>query len=266
MNKIISKRGTEVPFIIVEGKRKGPLLVMIHGFSSNKHEDNRYLKIAEELKEIGVNSIMFSQCGHEESKEDFINYTLDNIIDDTYSCIEYMIDNYQIDKNNISLIGYSMGARIVSLIMNKIKAKNIVLIAGANYKGLSNDNDSFLGHDVNDLRKQANEHNCVNIYDPFEDRYLKLSKRFIENMEEYNPIEQLNKYNGNALIIHGMKDDIVSIKKSYLVYNELINTKEKRLIIFKDSDHSFGGWSSNLNIEESNLMCEKIINYLKERV
>ena len=265
MNKIISNRGTEVPFKIIEAKKGGPLVIMVHGFKANMHEDNRFIQIGNELSKNGINSIMFLQICGEDSKEDFINFNLDNSIDDLDKCLKYMIDNYQIDINNISLIGYSLGARIISLVMNKYNIKNVIMIAPAIFKGLNN-NSKFLGNDIEKLKREANEKGYANLYYEYENINLKLSKRFIDNMEEYDPYIELNKYEGNILIIHGKKDDIVDYKNSYLIYDNLINVKDKKLILFDHSDHSFGGWSNNLNIEESNNLCNEIIKYLLDKI
>ena len=264
MNKIISKRGTDVPFKIIEGKKGGPLVVMLHGLISNMHEDNRYIQIGEALKEFGINSIMFAQIDSEESKEDFINYSLDSAIDDLDVCIKYMIDEYKIDKDNISLIGYSLGSRIASLVLNKYHIKNVVFIAGAIFKGFIN--NEFLGNDIHELKKEIKEKGYGTFYYEFEDEYLKISKEFINNMEEYDPFIELNKFNGNALIIHGKNDDVVDIKHAYQVYKSLNNTNYKKLIVYKNSDHSFGGWSTNLNIQESNSMCNDVIEFLRNKI
>lgn len=263
--EIKNSRGTLVPFKIFEGNKKGPLVVFIHGFKSNMDEDGRYTKIAKELKNEGINSIMFSQANCGESKEDFINYTIDNIIDDLDCCIKYMLDNFQIDKNNISFVGYSMGGRIASLVSNRYKAKSLVMIAAANFKGFPS-SGKFLGQDINKLKEEANKNGYAIFYNQFDDEYLKMNKIFLDNMEEYDPTLELNKYNGDILLIHGLKDDIVKVEVTYNVFNNLDNIKSKRLIIFKDSDHSFGGWSINRNKEESDLLCFKIIDFLKEKI
>ena len=95
---VLSKRGTMIPVTIVEAKNASKLLICAHGFKAKRTEDGRFLSVAEALSEHGVLSVMMGFPGCDESKEDFINYTLENCIDDIDYSVNYVREHYSLKK------------------------------------------------------------------------------------------------------------------------------------------------------------------------
>lgn len=261
---IKSNRNTDIPAIIIEGKKGGPLILMIHGFKANKTEDGRFLDVANSLKEYGVNSIMFAQAGCNDSKEDFINYTLDNNLDDIETCYKYMKDNYGIDTDKVAMIGYSMGGRLVSLFIDKHpEVKVISLWAAATFEGFDN-KDTFLGQALDKMKEEANEKGYCDFYNSFDNEYIKLNKKLIENMEELSPAKGLSKFDGCALIVHGDIDDTVEYRIAQETYEKLLNVKDRELYTVIGADHGFGAW--NNKHELSKQLTDKTIDYFKKHL
>ena len=247
---IRSNRGSEFPAIIVEGKRGGPLVLMVHGFKANKTEDDRFLDVALSLSKYGVNSIMFAQAGCGDSKEDFINYTLNNSLDDIEVCYEYMIENYAIDKDRVGMIGYSMGGRLTALFIKKHpEIKVIGLWAAAVYDAFNN-SDTFLGVSIKQMRKEADEKGYCDFYNSFDDEYIKLNKELIDNMELLSPVEGLNDYKGCCLIVHGDQDVTVEYQVALDCYDDLINAKDRKLVTVEGADHGFGAWDNRKELSK----------------
>lgn len=261
---ILSKRNTPIKSIIVEGRKGGPLILMVHGFKANKSEDGRFLDVANALKEYGVNSIMFAQAGCDDSEEDFINFTLKNNLDDIETCYEYMKDNYDIDTDKVGMIGYSMGGRLTSLFIAKHpEIKVIALWAAATFEGFDN-KDTFLEQPLDKMKKEASEKGYCDFYNTFDDEYIKLNKELIEDMEYLSPEEGLNKYDGCALIVHGDEDITVEYRIALETYDILINTKDRLLHTVKGADHGFGAWN-NRN-ELSHELTDTTIDYFKKHL
>ena len=262
--EINSKRNTKIPVTIVEsGKENAPLILLVHGFKADRHEGGRYSEVANNLAKIGVNSIRMGFPGCDESKEDFINYTLNNCLDDMESCYKYMLDNYSTDTNHLGMIGYSMGGRLTSIFINKHpEFKTIGLWAGAVYKDFGGDNKSFIGGDLEPMRKQANELGYCDFFNTFDNTNIRINKALIDEMELYNPLDGLNGYEGNAIVCHGDKDITVSLDTAYLAIDNLKNVKNKKLVVIKNANHGFGLWDNHM--EQSKELVDETTNFFKE--
>lgn len=256
---IKSRRNTDIPVTLIEADHTDKLLICVHGFRSNRTEDNRFIEVGKALTEYNVSTIIPALPGNDESKEDFINYTLSNCLDDIDSSYQYMKDNYSF--NNVSMIGYSMGARLVLLYTKNHPEINCIgLWAGATYDGFNNE-DSFLNEDLNRLKTEANINGYTKFYDPFDKIYINMSKDFLKEMEEFNITDCLNNYRGNVLIVHGDKDITVPLQVSIQAHDKLINSNDKELLIIKNADHSFGEYKVDSPISKK--LTDKTIIFLK---
>lgn len=259
-----SKRNTKIPATILDcQKDNAPLVIFAHGFKAERFEGGRFLEVARSLGEIGINSITLGFPGCDESKEDFIYYTLNNCLDDIESCYRYMLDNYSIDINHIGMIGYSMGGRLTSIFINTHpEIKTIGLWAGAIYKDFGGDNSNFIGGDLKTMRKQADELGYCDFHNSFDNDDIRIGKALIDEMEIYNPLDGLNGFVGNAIVCHGDKDDTVTLDTAYLAINNLTKAKNKKLVIVNGANHGFGLWDNHM--DQSKELTEETIKFFKE--
>lgn len=263
--QIRSSRDTFIPVTIVEGcnKRNG-LLLCAHGFKANRKEDGRFLTVAEELAKDGISSIMMGFPGCDKSKEDFINYTLKNCLDDIDTCYTYMKENYEIDLSRIGMIGYSMGGRLTALyIENHPEIRCIGLWAAASYEGFDGENE-FLGEDVRIMKKQAEELGYCDFYNAFDDTHIRLSKQLLEDMEYRNPLIGLNSYQGSAIIVHGTKDNTVVFERAKESYRNLLSAGNKKLVAIENADHGFGAWDQHPEL--SRQLTDETIRYFRSQL
>ena len=261
---IKSKRDTDIPVTIVEsGKENAPLVLFVHGFKADRHEGGRFSEVARNLAQVGVNSIRMGFPGCDESKEDFINYTLNNCLDDIESSYKYMLDNYSIDTSHLGMVGYSMGGRLTSIfVKSHSEFKTIGLWAGAVYKDFGGDNNSFIGAELNPMKKQANELGYAEFLNSFDNTYIKINKELIDEMESYNPLDGLNGFDGNAIVCHGNNDDTVSLDTAYIAMDNLINVKNKKLVVVDGANHGFGLWDNHM--EQSKELVDETTKFFKE--
>lgn len=259
-----SKRETKIPVTIIDSeKSNASLVIFAHGFKAERTEGGRFLEVARNLAEIGVNSISMGFCGCDESKEDFINYTLANCLDDIESCYSYMLENYSIDSNHLGMIGYSMGGRLTSIFIKKHpEIKTIGLWAGAIYKDFGGDNSSFIGGDLKTMRKQANELGYCDFHNSFDNDDIRINKALIDEMELYNPLDGLNCFTGSVIVCHGDKDDTVVLDTAYLAIDNLINAKNKKLVVVNGANHGFGLWDNHM--EQSKQLTDETTKFFKE--
>ncbi len=249
--KISSKRGTDIPVTIIETDvRPAKLLICAHGFKAGRTEDGRFVQVAEELSKDGIMSIMPGFPGCDESEDDFINYTLDNCLEDIDSVYEHAKQNYELDLRDVGMIGYSMGGRLTCLYLKKHPEISCIgLWTAASYDGF-NGEDSFLGVSLDQMKKECGEKGYCDFHNVFDDTYIKLSRTLISNMEDYSPIEGLRNYEGNAILVHGDADVTVPHEVSVNAYEQLLNAKERLLVTIEGADHGFGAWNGRPDLSK----------------
>lgn len=259
-----SIRNTDIPVTIVDSEKENKGLVLFaHGFKADRHEGGRFSNVAQNLAEIGISSIRMGFPGCDESKEDFINYTLKNNLNDIESCYNYMLNNYDIDTSHLGMVGYSMGARLTSIFINTHpEIKTIGLWAGAVYKDFGGNNDNFIGAELEPMKKQANELGYAEFFNSFDNTYIRINKELIDDMEYYNPLVGLNNFKGNVIVCHGNKDITVDISTAYLAIDNLQNAENKKLIVIDGANHGFGLWDSHM--EQSMQLVDETTKFFKE--
>ena len=261
--QIDSKRGTKIPVTIVEpGSYPARLLILAHGFKAKRTEDGRFLTVAEALANQGILSVMMGFPGCDESKEDFISYTLENCMDDIDSCYEYVKENYELDLSDVGMIGYSMGGRLVCLYIQK--HPEIGCIALWTASSLDEIGEEFLGIPLDEMKKEMNEKGYCDFHNLFDDTYIKLNKELIDDMEGLSPEKGLSEYKGAAIIIHGDEDDTVPFSASENAYARLKNAKEKRFVKIEGADHGFGAWNDRPDL--SRQLTDHTIAFFEENL
>lgn len=67
---------------------------------------------------------------------------------------------------------------------------------------------------------------------------FKIGKPLIDELQKYFPNQELEKYQGLLLIVHGDKDEKINIKRVKKCFEQLANHK-KEFIVIKGSRHGF---------------------------
>ncbi len=249
-NRIQSKRDSKIPVTIVEADLPSKLLLCVHGFKAGRTEDGRFLTVARELSKKGVCSIMMGFPGCDESDEDFINYSLRNCIDDIDASYDYMMEHYDLDKNSVGMIGYSMGGRLTSLyIADHPEISCIGLWATASYDGFGEE-DGFLGVSKEELERQCKEKGYVDFHNGVDNTDIRLSKELIDGMKNCKPSKGLSEFKGAAIIVHGDEDVTVPYKTATDTYAILNKAKERKLCTVKGADHGFGAWNERPDLSK----------------
>lgn len=263
---IKSIRNTDIPVTIVDSEKENKGLVLfVHGFKADRHEGGRFTEVAKNLAEVGVNSIRMGFAGCDESKEDFINYTLRNNLSDIEKCFDYMLENYDIDKNHLGMVGYSMGARLTSIfIQNHPEIKTIGLWAGAVYDGFGGDENSFIGAPLKPMQEQASKLGYAEFLNAFDNSFIKINKDLIIDMEKYSPLNGLRNFKGNVIVCHGNKDVTVDLKTAYLAMDNLENANNKKLVVIDGANHGFGLWDNHY--EQSKQLVDETTKFFKENL
>jgi len=208
---------------------KIPCIIFCHGFMGNKLGHNfMFVKIARTLEKLNIASIRFDFRGSGESDGDFKDITISSEVEDCKRVLQFANSLDYIDKNNINILGFSMGAAIAVVIASSysnIIKNSILMSAGFNMY------DIFISEATGDRLYEFLEKGYIN----FENNIL--SEKAIEDAFNYRVFDYLKDMKGNTLIIHGTED-----KSVYPLYarkiQQLLGSKAK-LKFIKGADHCY---------------------------
>jgi uncharacterized protein len=228
-------------FFVADGKGPHPTVIMLIGFPGNELNHD----IAHTLRRQGYNILQFFYRGSWGSEG---NYLWSNIPEDTGAAINFLrndavAEKFRIDKDKISLIGYSMGgfgALYMSLKYPEIK--NVVFIAGSNLGAFGEivaGNKSIYDYAHSTMQPLMSFVKC-------ESPKILLDE-MIENKKEWNLLNHLEKLSSKNLLLIGAKyDSTVPLDFNHIA---LVNSLKARNANIKDYILETGHSFSNKRIE-----------------
>lgn len=256
---ITSKRGTVIPVSLYEPEQIKGVLLMAHSFRSQKEEDGRYTFIGEELSKNSILCIAPDFPGNGVSEEPFEAYSLTSCLDDLESCYDFVKENYVFDEKRLSLLGYSMGGRIISLFYDKHKEFSKLLFWASVLRNYS-EADVFLKQDLGALKKECEEKGYCDFFDIFDEVYIRMSKQFVFDLLQKDALSPLKDFKGEALILQGDRDITIEVENGQLIYDALEATDRKKLVMMHGADHGFGLWDGRK--EDNEKLLKRSIDFL----
>ena len=259
---ILSKRNTDIHITLTTPAQKAengyPLVVMAHGFMGNRDESGNFSGVATMLAEHGIASIRMDFPGCNDSEESYLNYTLENMQHDVTSSLDYALQQLDIDESRIGMLGYSMGGRVASLYLDQASIDTLVLWAPAGSDSLSAMKYMGSEEEIEEKLKAAETDGKAMIQIWGND--VEVSYDYLKQMKEAKPTESLQRFHGDALIVTGGLDKVVTSDISDAVIAACTNTSITAHLEIPAADHSFGvGYSENEAIHQ--LIVESTSNF-----
>jgi hypothetical protein len=228
-------------FFFAAGEELHPTIVLLAGFPGNEVN----FDIAHMLQRQGYNVLHFFYRGSWGSEG---TYSWKNILEDTDEAINFLksdeaAEKFKVDKNKISLVGYSMGgfsALYISLKYSDIK--NVVSIAGSNLGALGEIicmDKSIYDYAISEMLSSMPFVKCGSP--------STLLDEAIENRKEWNMLNHLEKLAEKNLLLIGAKyDSTVPLDFNHTaLVNALKGVNAKVTDYVLETGHSF----SNKRIE-----------------
>ena len=222
------------------------LVIMLHGFGSNKDEKGNYGVLSERLLENGFDSLRFDYPGHGESLGNSEDLTIDYGI----QIIEELLKLYNYDE--INFVGASYGGGLAAIYSWNHFVNKMVLwspLLDSYHNVIEPENHfckEFLG---NEALEQINK----NGYATFGVDGVRFNMNVFDDAKKY-PCAIKEKMNVKGiLLLHGKKDLLVPYSQSLRVAN--INDSIE-LLLLEDGTHCFYDDS----IDE---VINKTVKYLK---
>ncbi|NFH67779.1 alpha/beta hydrolase [Clostridium botulinum] len=227
--------------------KSSPVILYVHGGSwvyGNKSIPQFITPILDIFRNNGF-TIISTEYELMRSHENFEKQICD--IKDTLRWIYKNSENYNIDSNQIGIIGMSSGAHLS--LMSAYTSNNEFTddIDLANYPSKVKYVIDFFGPtDLNLLDTSGLNWDLTNIFNSINDRSSIAS--------EFNPINYINSNIPETLIIHSKSDSLVPYESSLDLYNKCVEEKASaKLVPLEGTSHDM-----------SNVFTKDIINLTKE--
>lgn len=228
-------------FFVADGKGPHPTIISLIGFPGNELNHD----IAHMLRRLGYNVLQFFHRGSWGSEG---NYLWSNILGDTEEAINFLrsdtaVEKFRVDKDKISVIGYSMGGfGAVYTAVKHSEIKNVVFIAGSNLGAfgeiIANDK-SIYDYAFNTILPSMHFVKC-------ESPKILLDET-IENRKEWNLINHVPQLiEKNILLIGAKYDSTVPLDFNHIA---LVNALKKHNAMIEDHILDAGHSFANRRIE-----------------
>lgn len=221
-----NSKGDKLAGILNESNNKDWVLIMAHGFSSNKNTTN-FVKLSKMLEDKGIASFRFDFWGHGESDGKFENITISEAVDDILNAIKFV---KELGYKNIGLLGSSFGG--ISSIMATSKTNELEFLALK-----SPVSDYWELEKGRYTQEQLDEwkENGVREYED-DGKLMKLNWSFVEDFKNNNAYEAAKNIKIPTLIVHGNSDNDVPYAQSQKLVSILPNAE---LFTIKGANHRY---------------------------
>jgi pimeloyl-ACP methyl ester carboxylesterase len=216
---------------------KNPVIIIAHGFVGNRiGVDRLFIKAARDFSEQGYMVLRFDYAGCGESTGQYGAGGLDALIDQTRHVIDYVLSIDCVDPARVVLLGHSLGGATAVLTAAKDKrVKSLVLW-------------SAIAHPFSDIVKIMGKQRYEDAVQLGKVDYLGYSFEplFFESLTRHQPFEQLRKFTGDVLVVHGTADEVVPADYCFL-YQKLFWMRsqgqcDKEVIL--QADHTYSSTQS----------------------
>lgn len=224
-----------------------PFVLLCHGFTGTKIEPHRiFVKTAEALTREGIGALRIDFRGSGDSEGSFKDMTVEGEVSDAMVALDFLSKSDFVDKERIGILGLSMGGAVASIVSGRDPlVKSCVLWSAVCHF------DIFFS--------RPEEAQKLKDYGEFIDLWGNpVGKKFLAEILNIKPLEEIKKRSIPVLIIHGSGDTVVPLQHAYDYYNGLKDTHKVKLEIIEGADHTFN------SIEWESRVIEKSVNWFKE--
>lgn len=221
-----NSKGNKLVGVLNQTGVKNWILVMAHGFTSNKNTKN-FVKLSKMLGKKGVSSFRFDFFGHGDSEGGFADITISEAVDDILHAIKFV---KKLGYKNIGLLGSSFGG--ISSIIAASKTPNLSLLAlkspVSDYWKL--EKERYTNKELREWKDQG--------FKEYENdgKFMKLSYSFIEDFKNNDAYKAAKNIKVPTLIVHGDTDNDVPYSQSQKLAKIL---PDARLVTIKGADHRY---------------------------
>ena len=208
-----------------EGVEKCPLAIVFHGFTGHM-EERHIVAVSEAIRSLGIAALRVEMYGHGQSDGEFRNHTLYKWVTGGLAVIDYALGLDFV--TDLYITGHSQGGLLVMLLagMRPKQIKALIPLSPAWMIPEKARAGEVLGMTFDPLDIPEEIHN--------EERTL--SGNYIRVAQTIHPEDEIDRYPGPVLIIHGDKDEAVPVEYAYKAAERYKNAK---LVIVPGDTHCY---------------------------
>ncbi|MGN8969743.1 alpha/beta fold hydrolase, partial [Intestinimonas sp. HCP28S3_D6] len=224
----------EVPAIVTipEGEGKFPVVVMLHGTGTNKHEaGNGYDMAAEAMAKAGIATIRIDFMGNGDSTASYTDYCFTSANLDAKAAADYVAGLDAIDADKIAVMGWSQGGTNA---LFAAAAYPETFKAVVTWAGSVTDRSGEEFEAQYEIAKKDGYY--VAEYDWRDPQHIGL--RWYEENISFKKLDEVAKIEAPILAIQGMKDTSVLPENAEMIVENAKN-EATRAYYIEDCDHTF---------------------------
>jgi pimeloyl-ACP methyl ester carboxylesterase len=241
----VTSRNEALSGILNQVSEHAPLLIFVHGFAGNKEENGLFLQAEDYFASKNFNTFRYDMAGIGQSEGNYDVTTLAQQAQDLEAIIHKLRKRYE--KDNISLIGFSLGATVSTLINPKLINQYIFWSPAI-----------FTAKDMFPRYATAEVLDEINSKGYLDKGGIKIGKPIIQDFKDYNPLNHLKNIVAPVLLVHGTADPRID-------YNSTVEAQklfsDANLIKIEGANHSYknnDSHRSKLFEETHNWLANKI--------
>lgn len=206
------------------------IIIMCHGFMSNKHSKGRFERLATAFNESSYSALLFDFSGCGESDDDIL--TVEKEVDDLKSAIQFVKSK---GYKKIALYGHSLGT--VICLKNYTPEIITMVLSGAGTDSIKYNWYEFF---TKEQMQELEEKGYLTEHTPQEVRKkIVIDKRILKDFELINQKELLKDVNCPVLIIHGNNDEEEKLLYERSKAAMALLSNDSKLEVIDGANHSF---------------------------
>lgn len=216
-----------------------PAVMILHGFTGQRIEPHRiFVKLARRLAEVGIAALRFDFRGSGESEGDFADMTILGEVSDAIAGLHWLADQPGITPDRLGVLGLSLGGCVAAITAGRLAERVRALTLWAALADPMRSFRAFL-----ELPPEQRPPRVENGYDYGGNV---IGDRFFAELPQVQPLTEVARYQGPALIVHGTQDEAVPCSDADAYETALAGRARKHLI--PGADHTFNraSWESEV--------------------
>ncbi len=213
-----------------EGDGPHPGVMILHGFTGHRIEPHRlFVKLARRLAAEGLAAFRFDFRGSGESEGEFADATVLGEVSDALAGLEWLAARPEIDASRLGVLGLSLGGCVAALTAGRRpdRLQALVLWAAVAHPQRLAERQRELPPEQQPLRVENGYDLGGNV----------VGDALLAELPQLRPLEEIARYTGPALIVHGTEDAIVPPSDADAYEAALGNRARKHWIA--GADHTF---------------------------
>ncbi len=205
-------------------------LVMLHGYTGNCNENDRFRGISEALEEIKIDSLRVNFLCHGESDLTFKDMRFHLLVEQGREILSY---TRKLGYKDVYLLGYSMGG-LTALHLLDEDIKSLILMSPA--YGFRRHVETFYSNAMKDETGIALQ------------GHREISKEFVASLNEIDANKFQDTFEKEILVVMGVDDEVISFDEVVTGISKFKNVTVKDLT---NCGHGFTTLQSRIQLQEA---------------